>query len=109
QYLNIPRQDIHVIYPGLNLTGHGLPRSPEEGRPFTIGYFARICPEKGLHILAQAFQILQKSVRPLSCRLRVSGWLGANNAAYFQDIQRRLKDWGLAGQFEHVESPDHGS
>ena len=26
----------------------------QDGQPQTIGYFARICPEKGLHILARA-------------------------------------------------------
>src|SRR5262249_12593836 len=45
EYLQIPRARIHVVLPGLNLAGHGLPR-PDQPRPFTIGYFARICPEK---------------------------------------------------------------
>jgi glycosyltransferase involved in cell wall biosynthesis len=41
------------------------------------------------------------------CRLRASGWLGANNQDYFNDLQKRLQEWGLAGDCEHVETPDH--
>jgi glycosyltransferase involved in cell wall biosynthesis len=105
-YLDIPRDKIHVVYPGLNLKGHGVP-GPERRGPFTIGYFARICPEKGLHHLAEAFVHLKQQVPALECRLRVSGWLGESNAAYLEDIKKRLGDRGHLHHFEHVESPDH--
>src|SRR5262249_13362932 len=105
-YLDIPRGKIHVVYPGLNLKGHGRP-PPERSGPFTIGYFARICPEKGLHHLAEAFVHLKQTAPGLPCRLRVSGWLGENNKAYLEDIKKRLG--GHSEHFEHVESPDHAS
>src|SRR5207249_1779486 len=108
-YFRIPRARIHVVYPGLNLAGHGGPRPSKDGRPDAIGYFARICPEKGLHTLAEAFRILRQTPEAPACRLRVSGWLGENNRAYLQGIQERLKESGLADDFDHVESPDHSS
>jgi glycosyltransferase involved in cell wall biosynthesis len=40
-----------------------------EDRPFTIGYFARIAPEKGLHLLVDAF-----------CRLREKSGGGTDAA-----------------------------
>src|SRR5262249_43117703 len=58
-YFAIPRQRIHVVLPGLNLHGHGGPRSPRDGLP-AIGYLARICPEKGLHVLVEAFHLLRR-------------------------------------------------
>src|SRR5438105_3025021 len=109
QYLSIPRERIQVIYPGLNLAGHGAARPPADGKPATIGYFARICPEKGLHVLAEAFRLLRQTPGAPPWRLRVSGWLGANNEPYFEDIKRRMKEWGLADAFEHTHSPDHAS
>jgi len=109
EYLAIPRVRVHVVYPGLNLAGHGGPRPSRNGPPYTIGYFARICPEKGLHLLAEAFRILRQTPATPPCRLRVSGWLGVNDRAYFADIQHRLRQSGLADDFEHVESPDHAS
>jgi glycosyltransferase involved in cell wall biosynthesis len=110
-YFGIPRDRIAVIYPGLNLSGHGGSFNPEpaatEGRPPTVGYFARISPEKGLHVLADAFQILHDQNRP--CRLRVSGWLGGQNRPYFENIRSRLQRAGHGDHFHHVDSPDHAS
>jgi glycosyltransferase involved in cell wall biosynthesis len=109
EYLGIPRDRIHVVYPGLNLDGHGGPRPPGNGSLPTIGYFARICPEKGLHVLVDAFRILRKMPGAPPARLRVSGWLGDSNKPYFADLQKRLHEAGLSGDFEHVECPDHDS
>jgi glycosyltransferase involved in cell wall biosynthesis len=106
-YFQIPRERIHVVWPGLNLAGHGGPRPPAGGRPFTIGYFARICLEKGLHVLAEAFRRLRQTAGAPACRLRVSGWLGENNRPYFDEVRRGLDEAGLGQDFEHVESPGH--
>jgi glycosyltransferase involved in cell wall biosynthesis len=107
-YLKIPRERIDVVYPGLNLAGHGVPRVERNGAPFTIGYFARICPEKGLHQLVEAFHLLGQSTT-VPCRLRISGWLGENNRPYLEELQGKLRSWGLIDSFEYVESPDHES
>jgi glycosyltransferase involved in cell wall biosynthesis len=108
-YFAIPRARIHVIYPGLNLKHHGEPHPAANGPPYTIGYFARICPEKGLHILVEAFGILRRTPGSLPCRLRISGWLGDNQRPFLEDLRKRIKDWGLEQDFEHVDAPDHAS
>jgi glycosyltransferase involved in cell wall biosynthesis len=107
-YLGLPRDRIHVVHPGLDLAGHGVPRTSDNNGPPVIGYFARICPEKGLHVLVEAFRLVRQ-VHRAPCRLRVSGWLGDNNRAYFDDQCKRIDGWGLAGDFEHVPAPDHAS
>jgi glycosyltransferase involved in cell wall biosynthesis len=109
EYLRIPRQKIDVVYPGLNLAGHDGSRAAANGPPHTIGYFARICPEKGLHVLADAFRILHRMPGAPRCRLRVSGWLGDNNRPYLEEIKQRIRGEGLADAFEHTEAPDHAS
>jgi glycosyltransferase involved in cell wall biosynthesis len=108
-YLSIPRDKIHVVYPGLNLAGHGERgvSTPRSQGPLTIGYFARISPEKGLHILADAFHHLKQMPDTPPCRLRVSGWLGENHRPFFNEIRERLQQHHLGDSFEHVESPDH--
>jgi glycosyltransferase involved in cell wall biosynthesis len=108
-YLGVDRSKIHVVYPGLNLKGHGLIQPSRNGDPATIGYFARICPEKGLHVLVEAFYLLKQMPDTPPCRLRISGYLGENNRPYFDDLQKRIKNWGLSDLVEHVESPDHAS
>ena len=109
EYLDLPRERVHVIHPGLNLKGFGTaPPNAEAGEPpFTIGYFARICPEKGLHVLVDAFRILKQ--QSPACRLKISGWLGEQNRAYFQSLLDNLRAWGLAGDVEYIETPDHAA
>jgi len=112
QYLQIPRDRIHVVHPGINLKGHSKPQGEVPrtlGVPFTIGYFARICPEKGLHILVEAYRLLRQMPGVPRCRLRVAGWLGENNRPYLNDLIAKIRSWGWADDFEHVDCPDHAS
>lgn len=97
EYAGLPRESIHVIYPGLDLSQHGGQRPPRTGPP-TIGYFARIDPQKGLHNLADAFLQLRKSVPEV--RLRISGWMGPQNKKYLGDILAKL-----GSATEYVSSP----
>lgn len=106
-YLGLPRERMHVIYPGLNLTGHGPPREFRTEPPFTIGYFARIAPEKGLHNLVSGYIALRQMPNVPATRFRISGWLGDNNRAYFDAEMKRLREAGLAGEVEHIPAPDH--
>jgi glycosyltransferase involved in cell wall biosynthesis len=107
--LGLPADRTHVVYPGLDLRGHGGAGSRPPGEPFTIGYFARICPEKGFHHLVDAFLRLSHRQGAPAFRLRVSGWLGENNRPYYNEQRLRIEGAGLADAFEHVESPDHAS
>jgi glycosyltransferase involved in cell wall biosynthesis len=107
EYFEIPREKIHVVRPGINLRGHGAPRPPRSAEPFTIGYFARICPEKGLHVLVDAFGRLKEMPGTENVCLRVAGWLGENHRPYLDDLRKRLESRGLASAFEHVDCPDH--
>ena len=102
RYLNVPAEKFHRLPLGIDLAGHdGLPRV--ESQPnFTIGYFARICPEKGLHNLLEAFRLLHR--RHPHVRLRAGGYLGKRDQRYFADLQRRALSLGNA--FEYIGSPD---
>ncbi|MCX7824056.1 MAG: glycosyltransferase family 4 protein [Verrucomicrobiae bacterium] len=104
-YLGVGRERIHVVWPGLNLDGCKLrPRTTNHESRVTIGYFARIAPEKGLHLLCEAYRLLRQipGVRPT--RLRAGGWLGDRD--YLSAIERDMTAWGLAGEFEYVGELD---
>jgi glycosyltransferase involved in cell wall biosynthesis len=103
-YLGVDRAKIDVVYPGLNLKGHGGERSPNPVP--TLGYFARICPEKGFHNLIDAFIHLRRKLN-FAARLRVSGWLGPQNKPFYTQQVEKLKEANLEQDFEHVECPDH--
>ena len=70
EYLRIPRERFDVVHPGLNLKGHGLIEKTASTAPLTIGYFARICPEKGLHHLVDAYIKLRALPETPAYRLR---------------------------------------
>jgi glycosyltransferase involved in cell wall biosynthesis len=74
-----------------------------------IGYFARIAPEKGLHLAVEAFSLLchDKSLPPL--RLRVAGYKSAADEPYFQASVARIADLGLADRFEYAGELDRSA
>jgi glycosyltransferase involved in cell wall biosynthesis len=114
EYLSLPRGRIRVIPPGLNLAGHALPseiasRMANDActvSPATIGYLARVCPEKGLHLLAEAFEILSADAEMPPLRLRAAGFLDPTEQPYLDGIIARLTRQGLAGRFEYAGELD---
>jgi glycosyltransferase involved in cell wall biosynthesis len=110
-YLDVPRTSIEVIRHGLNLSGHGT-RAPRAGRTdatTTIGYFARVAPEKGLHLLVEAFAMLANDNTLPPLRLRVAGYKSAADEPYFQTIINRTFELGLADRFEYAGELDRQS
>jgi glycosyltransferase involved in cell wall biosynthesis len=98
RYLDIPADRIRTVPLGVTLDA--LPEGVRPRRePFTIGYFARVAPEKGLHTLAAAYRILRQERRLPPARLRAAGYLGHGHRGYLRDIERQLQEWGLAEEF----------
>jgi glycosyltransferase involved in cell wall biosynthesis len=104
-YAGLPRERIRVAYPGLNLAGHGIHTRPQNPVP-VIGYYARICPEKGFHVLVDAYILLRKFGGP-AYPLLASGWLGESNRAFYADQVKKLEAAGFAGDFSYTPTPDH--
>jgi glycosyltransferase involved in cell wall biosynthesis len=100
-YLGIPRERVSVVPLGINLEGYEMRAPRPDGRPFTIGYFARVAPEKGLHLLADAYQRLRESGRLADARLEVAGYLGAEHKTYLEEIERQMQAHGLGGEFHY--------
>jgi glycosyltransferase involved in cell wall biosynthesis len=105
QYAQIPRHLIHVIPHGLNLNGYEATPA-DTARPLTIGYLARICPEKGLHNLIAAAELLLKDPSVPPFRLRAAGYLGTIDRPYLETIVQRTASWPDPGRFEYVGELD---
>jgi len=111
-YLEVPRERVKVARIGISLDGHE--RALEDGHaqpgdsrgPFNVGYLARICPEKGLHQLVDAFRLLVDRMPGVDLRLRVAGYLGGRDHQYFERVKRQVRDAGLDRRFEHVGEVD---
>jgi glycosyltransferase involved in cell wall biosynthesis len=101
EYLAVPRERIHVIPHGLELEGHGHRRPRAAGEPRRIGFLARICHDKGLHLLVEACERLAADPKTPPFELHVAGYLGAGDRLYFDEIQHRVGRGPLAHRFKH--------
>ena len=107
-YLGIPREKIHVVPLGIDtrdFAGAGDRAPPHNGRG-TIGYLARIAPEKGLHVLAEAFLRLRQMPSTERVKLRIAGWLGTHQRGYLADVMKKLHAAGFERDVEYVGELD---
>ena len=100
-YLHVPIDKIDVVPLGLNMEGHGSPVEKPEPPPFIIGYLARICPEKGLHILVDAFRLVAEALGADNVQLHVAGYLGKKDEPYLEELVNQIQTWGLSDSFVH--------
>jgi glycosyltransferase involved in cell wall biosynthesis len=102
--VGIPPEKISIVWPGIALSDYrniGDQPKPIAG-PLTIGYFARMAPEKGLHLLAEAFISLVKSGDFPGLRLKVAGYMSSAYAKYIDGVRERLKQAGVADQVDII-------
>jgi glycosyltransferase involved in cell wall biosynthesis len=100
RYLGIPAAKMRLATLGINTDGFE-PRKARPHVPFTIGYFARIAPEKGFHLLVDAYIRLRKVPGVGVTRLLAAGYLPPENQEYLEAACARLKDAGLGDEFEY--------
>jgi len=107
RYLDLPRERIEVVYPGLSLSGFPSERPRRSDETVTIGYLARICPEKGLHLLVEAFGLLHGRPDLPPLRLRAAGYCGERDRPYLREIQKRIEQQGWSEQFDYAGELSH--
>jgi glycosyltransferase involved in cell wall biosynthesis len=106
--LQVDRGRVHVVPLGINLDGlDARAEARSSDAPVTLGYLARVCPEKGLHLLVEAFRILAADPAFAGkLRLRVAGWLGPRDRRYFAALASQLEAAGLSDVFEYTGEVD---
>jgi glycosyltransferase involved in cell wall biosynthesis len=100
-YLAIDRGRIEVIPHGLRWEGHGsrVERLPNE--PRAVGFLARICHDKGLHLLVAACEQLVGRADVPPFVVCAAGYLGAADRPYLQSIEQRAARGPLVGRFAY--------
>ncbi len=108
EFLQVPRQRIEVVRLGITLDGfqEGLPPQRPEDSPFTMGYLARICPEKGLHIAIDAFLALCEKLGAGKVRFRAAGWLGERDRPFLEEQRRKVREAGLEEWWDYAGEVD---
>jgi glycosyltransferase involved in cell wall biosynthesis len=99
-YLDIPPEKIRVVPLGINLQGYSQ-KNLERSQPFTIGFFARIAPEKGLHVLADSYRRMRGRGALPNARLEAAGYLAPEHKTYLSRIEQEMKQAGLGDEFHY--------
>jgi len=100
KYLRIPVSKIRVAPLGINLEGY-TPRAAERTNDrLTVGFLARIAPEKGLHVLCDAYRRMRAKAGVSKVRLVAAGYLAPEHQEYLAGISRQMEQGGLASEFE---------
>jgi glycosyltransferase involved in cell wall biosynthesis len=91
-YLGIEEQRIELLPLSIDGSEHtGRPRRRAAPRP-TVGFFARLAPEKGLHNLVDAMELVRREIPDV--QLRVGGYRSRQYDEYMTRIQRQVASWG---------------
>ena len=99
KHFGLEESKIEQVCMGIQVDDIGEPAQLEEV-PFTVGYLAAICPEKGLSQLASAFIMLAKKHH--GYRLRIAGYMSSNHRSYWKEICNTLVRSGLAAHVDFV-------
>ncbi|MCH7556168.1 MAG: glycosyltransferase family 4 protein [Planctomycetes bacterium] len=98
QRLELQAERVHVIYMGISLDGY---EQWEAGPEIpTIGYLSRMCPDKGLDTLVDAFVHLKKNKKLKNARLRITGGKRADDEIFLNRIRQHLSSCGLIDDVE---------
>jgi glycosyltransferase involved in cell wall biosynthesis len=105
--LSLSPERVKVIYNGINLQGF----SPGGTRPDSpvLGYFARMCREKGLDTLVDAYLLLRQRERFQNLKLRVGGGCGQSDEPFVNELRERLKTQGVLDDVEFCPNLDRAS
>jgi glycosyltransferase involved in cell wall biosynthesis len=135
--LNLAPERIRVVHNGILLDGYenpgarrslgaatsegrGAPNGPEvssqsgvaaagDSRAPVVGYFARMCREKGLDALVEAYVLLRQRAKVPNVKLRIGGACGPGDEALVRSLRKRLEEKNLLHEVEFHPNLDRAA
>ena len=101
--LRLAPEKIVVIYNGIDLDGFAPAAAPPEFP--TVGFLARMCPDKGLDTLVEAF--IKLAPRVPHARLRIGGTQTDADRAFVNDLTDKLGQAGIANAVKFLPNLSH--
>ena len=94
--LDLAAERVRVVHNGINLEGYERERPPVKvGRAPVLGYFARMCAEKGLGLAVDAFIEMKKRGLTPNVKLHVGGGCGPGDEPFVEEQKGRLDVAGV--------------
>src|SRR5438034_4723765 len=113
--LGLPADKMNVVHNGINLDGYRDARrvTDDEKNPVrsvsspvtrhasqapVLGYLARMCKEKGLETLVEAFIVLKHRGNVPRLKLHIGGSCGPGDELFVKSLRKRLAEAGYIGE-----------
>jgi glycosyltransferase involved in cell wall biosynthesis len=101
-FLEIPSERVSVVPLGIAMDGYSRRETPPaKDAAFRVGYLARIAPEKGLQLLAQAYVRLRRKMNGAPARLEVAGYMAPEHRPYLDGARAVLAQAGLQDEMTY--------
>jgi glycosyltransferase involved in cell wall biosynthesis len=110
--LKIPPDRMATVPLGVNVEGYERRGRGRNGgatgsnHVFKVGYLARVAPEKGLYLLADAYQRFRRRQPEPRARLDAAGYLAPGDHAYLAGVRQTLDRAGLGAEFTYYGAVD---
>lgn len=104
---HIPSDRLSVIYNGISLEGYPDQSPAANVRAPVLGFFARLCPDKGLDLLVEAYLEARKALPGL--RLKIGGACGPADELFVAECRRKLADANAASDVEFHTNLDRAA
>lgn len=98
QRLQLRLDQVQVIHNGIDLDGYSP--EPVRSQSLSVGFFARMCPEKGLDTLVDAFILLKNRNRVKNLKLCVGGYCSSADEIFVSQLKKKLEKEGLLDAVE---------
>ena len=95
--LQIASNKMRVVPNGIHLQGYSElseRKAKQPGDPITLGFFARMCADKGLDIVVDAFLKLRGQNRIPQLRLKIGGGCGPSDEPYVAQQRQKVSAAG---------------
>lgn len=99
--LNLKPERVHVVPDGISLAGYQVEarrvRSGTQRAP-VLGYFARMCKDKGLDTLVEAYILIKQRGTVPRLKLHIGGGCGPADEPFVKSLRARLAAAGFIGE-----------
>jgi glycosyltransferase involved in cell wall biosynthesis len=105
--LAVHEDRMHVACVGIDVDEYTPADAP--GPVPTIGYLSRMCPNRGLETLVDAFLLLKKDNRLKSTKLRICGGRSGGDRPFLERLAAKLSTAGVHNDVELLPAFDRDS
>jgi glycosyltransferase involved in cell wall biosynthesis len=110
QRLKLKPERVHVVHSGIDLDSFPIAnrQSPIANQKAPVlGYFARMCRDKGLDLLVEAYIHIKNRGQIPRLKLHIGGGCGPGDEPFVQSLRKQLAEAGYIGEVSFQPNLSH--